>query len=137
MSNSQTTSQKVKWSMRSQSVQVDYVGSSNLLVQLWIESSKSKGQGPVKGIGCVGLSLAINEPSKNEEITVIQVQDMTITQDSDKKESLIKFPNKIHVHWRPLAHRVLYDIGSLFRQLWMNSMLRLVCLHFVICLFAF
>lgn len=127
MSNSQTNpSQNVRWSMRSQSVQVDYVGCNNLMVQLWIESSKSKGQGPVKGVGCVGLSLAINEPSKNEEITVIQLQDMTITQDSDKKESLIKFPNKVHVNWRPLAHRVLYDIGSLFRQLWMNSMLRLV-----------
>ena len=91
--------------MRSQSVQVDYVGSSNLLCQLWIESSKSKGQGPVKGVGCVGLSLAIKEPSKNEEITVIQVQDMTITQDSDKKESLIKFPNKIHINWRPLGKK--------------------------------
>ena len=43
--------------MRSQSVQVDYVGCNNLMVQLWIESSKSKGQGPVKGVGCVGLSL--------------------------------------------------------------------------------
>ena len=78
---------------------------------------------------------AINEPSKNEEITVIQLQDMTITQDSDKKESLIKFPNKVHVNWRPLAHRVLYDIGSLFRQLWMNSMLRLVCCFLHLCLY--
>ena len=58
MSNSQTNpSQNVRWSMRSQSVQVDYVGCNNLMVQLWIESSKSKGQGPVKGVGCVGLSL--------------------------------------------------------------------------------
>ena len=72
---SNKTSQKpqMKWSMRSQSVQIDYCLANNLLCQLWIESSKSKGQGPLKGIGCRGLSLAIKEPSMKEEINVIQV----------------------------------------------------------------
>ena len=72
---SNKTSQKpeMRWSMRSQSVQIDYCLANNLLCQLWIESSKSKGQGPLKGIGCRGLSLAIKEPSMKEEISVIQV----------------------------------------------------------------
>ena len=51
---------------------------------------------------------------------------MSFTQDSSLKESLIKFPNKIIINWSTLAHRVLFDIGSIFRQLWLNSMLRLV-----------
>ena len=116
----------IRWSMRTQSVQIDYCLTNNLSCQLWMESSKSKGQGSVKGIGFRGLSLAIKEPSMKEEINVIQVQDMYLSQDSSKRESFLKFPNKIMINWSTLAHRVLFDITSLFRQLWLNSMLRLI-----------
>ena len=102
----------IRWSMRTQSVQIDYCLTNNLSCQLWMESSKSKGQGSVKGIGFRGLSLAIKEPSMKEEINVIQVQDMYLSQDSSKRESFLKFPNKIMINWSTLAHRVLFDIAS-------------------------
>ena len=48
---------------------------------------------------------------------------ITITQDSSVKEVLIKFPNVIMFNWNTLAHRVLFDISSIMRRLWLNSLL--------------
>ena len=36
---------------------------------------------------------------------------------------LIKFPNVIMFNWNTLAHRVLFDISSIMRRLWLNSLL--------------
>ena len=44
----------VKWGLRSQSIQIDFTLENDLSCQLLIESSKSKGQGALKGIGCKG-----------------------------------------------------------------------------------
>lgn len=74
--NSSSSSSKfnsVKWGLRSQSIQVDFTLENNLSCQLVVESSKSKGQGSLKGIGCKGLSLVLKEPSDSEEISIIAV----------------------------------------------------------------
>ena len=63
----------VKWGLRSQSIQVDFTLPNDLSCQLLVESTKSKGQGPLKGIGCKGLSLVLKEPSLNEGINIFQV----------------------------------------------------------------
>ena len=48
----------VKWGLRSQSIQIDFTLENDLSCQLLIESSKSKGQGALKGIGCKGKSFS-------------------------------------------------------------------------------
>ena len=70
----------VKWGLRSQSIQIDFTLENDLSCQLLIESSKSKGQGALKGIGCKGLSLVLKEPSANDDLSIFQVNDVSITQ---------------------------------------------------------
>ena len=68
------TPSKIKWSLRSQSIQVDFTMENDLTCQLLIESTKSKGQGSLKGIGLKALSLVLKEPNKDlEMIQVLQV----------------------------------------------------------------
>ena len=63
----------IKWGLRSQSIQVDFTLPNDLSCQLFVESTKSKGQGPLKGIGCKGLSLVLKEPSLKDGINIFQV----------------------------------------------------------------
>ena len=63
----------VKWGLRSQSIQVDFTLANDLSCQILVESTKSKGQGPLKGIGCKGLSLVLKEPSLRDGINIFQV----------------------------------------------------------------
>lgn len=118
----------IKWGIRSQSIQIDFTLENDLSCQLLIESSKSKGQGSLKGIGCKGLSLVIKEPldSCDSVNSVIQVHDVSLTQDSSVKEVLIKFPNVVAITWSTLAHRVLFDISSIMKKLWLNSLLSMM-----------
>lgn len=127
-SKPESNSKTIKWGIRSQSIQIDFTLENDLSCQLWIESSKSKGQGSLKGIGCKGLSLVIKEPSRNEDTnhTIFQVNDVSFTQDSSVKEVLIKFPSMVAITWSTLAHRVLFDISSIMKKLWLNSLLSMM-----------
>ena len=57
---------------------------------------------------------------------LFQVNDVSLTQDSSVKEVLIKFPNTIYFNWSTLSHRVLFDISSIMKKLWLNSLLRMM-----------
>ncbi len=125
-----------RWSLRSQSLQLEYGLKNNLCFNLCVESSKSKSEGSLKGMACKGVSLSLKEPTSDgmtspmpENEPFLQFPDISCTHDSELREALIKFPNKVFMQWTTLTHRALTEVVLSFKKMWMDSSLRTLVNH--------